>query len=46
MRTPSAYVKLTAETDEAAKAGLLSLAIQYHEAVGLPYIVACCKEDI
>ncbi|RAR15793.1 pisatin demethylase [Stemphylium lycopersici] len=44
MRTPSAYANLTAEIDEADQAGLLSASIQYHEAVGLPYLMACCKE--
>lgn len=44
MRTPSAYAKLTAEIDEAAEAGLLSPVIQYHEAVGLSYLMTCCKE--
>ena len=46
MRTPSAYLKLTAEIDEAAQAGLLSPIIQYHEAVGLRYLMACCKEGM
>ncbi|KAE8864792.1 hypothetical protein PTNB73_05680 [Pyrenophora teres f. teres] len=46
MRTPSAYAKLTAEIDTASQAGLLSPIIQYHEAVGLPYLMACCKEGM
>ncbi|KAE8871021.1 hypothetical protein PTNB29_01365 [Pyrenophora teres f. teres] len=47
MRTPSTYDKLTAEIDEATESGALSLpAVQYHEAVGLPYLVACCKEGM
>ncbi|EUC31177.1 hypothetical protein COCCADRAFT_101960 [Bipolaris zeicola 26-R-13] len=46
MRTPSAYAKLTAEIDEAEQAGLLSQDIQYHEAVGLSYLMACCKEGM
>lgn len=47
MRTPTAYAKLTAEIDEAAHAGHLSLPIiQYHEAIGLPYLSACCKEGM
>ncbi|KAI2477912.1 CypX Cytochrome P450 [Pyrenophora tritici-repentis] len=46
MRTPSAYAKLTTEIDEASQAGLLSPIIQYHEAVGLPYLIACCKEGM
>ncbi|KAF2633131.1 cytochrome P450 [Macroventuria anomochaeta] len=47
VRTPSAYAKLTAEIDEATASGLLSLpTVQYHEAVGLPYLVACCKEGM
>ncbi|KAI0569345.1 CypX cytochrome P450 [Pyrenophora tritici-repentis] len=45
VRKRSAYDKLTAEIDEATESGALSLpAVQYHEAVGLPYLVACCKE--
>ena len=44
MRTPSAYAKLITEIDEADQAGLLSANIQYHEAVGLPYLMSCCKE--
>ncbi|KAJ6276547.1 cytochrome P450, partial [Bipolaris maydis] len=46
MRTPSAYAKLTDEVDQADQAGLLSPNIQYHEAVGLPYLMACCKEGM
>jgi cytochrome P450 len=47
VRTPSAYAKLTAEIDEATESGALRLpAVQYHEAVGLPYLVACCKEGM
>jgi cytochrome P450 len=46
MRTPAAYTTLTAEIDEAAQASLLSPVIQYHEAVGLPYLMAYCKEGI
>jgi cytochrome P450 len=46
MRTPAVYAKLTAEIDQADKAGLLSPDIQYHEAVGLPYLMACCKEGM
>lgn len=46
MRTPSAYARLTAEIDEAEQAGLLSQDIQYHEAVGLSYLMACCKEGM
>lgn len=47
MRTPSAYKKLTAEIDEADEAGFLSYPIiQYNEAVGLSYLVACCKEGM
>lgn len=46
MRTPSAYARLTAEIDEAEQAGLLSPDIQYHEAVGLSYLMACCKEGM
>ncbi|EUC39786.1 hypothetical protein COCMIDRAFT_110588 [Bipolaris oryzae ATCC 44560] len=46
MRTPSAYAKLTAEIDQADQAGLLSLDVQYHEAVRLPYLIACCKEGM
>jgi cytochrome P450 len=46
MRTPSAYAKLTTEIDEAAQAGLLSPVVQYHEAVGLSYFMACCKEGM
>jgi hypothetical protein len=47
MRTPSAYAKATAEIDRAAAAGLLSHpAIQYREAAGIPYLVACCKEGM
>lgn len=46
MRTPASYTKLTAEIDEADLAGHLSPDIQYHEAVGLPYLMACCKEGM
>jgi cytochrome P450 len=46
MRTPAAYAKLTAEIDEADNAGMLSPTVQYHEAVGLPYLMACCKEGM
>jgi cytochrome P450 len=47
MRTPSAYAKATAAVDRAAAAGLLSHpAIQYREAAGIPYLVACCKEGM
>jgi cytochrome P450 len=46
MRTPSAYAKLTVEIDDADAAGHLSPTIQYHEAVRLPYLVACCKEGM
>lgn len=47
MRTPSAYATLTAEIDEAVHSGHLSLpVIQYHEAIGLPYLGACCKEGM
>jgi len=47
VRTPSAYDKVTTEIDEATESGALSLpAVQYHEAVGLPYLVACCKEGM
>lgn len=46
MRTPAVYAKLTAEIDAASQAGLLSPIVQYHEAVGLAYLVACCKEGM
>jgi cytochrome P450 len=45
MRTPAAYAKLTAEIDEADNSGTLSPTVQYNEAVGFPYLMACCKED-
>jgi hypothetical protein len=44
MRTPSAYAKLTEEIDAARKETRLSENVQYREAKGLPYLVACCKE--
>jgi cytochrome P450 len=46
MRTPKAYEKLNAEIEEAAASGFLSPIIQYNEAVGLPYLSACCKEGM
>jgi cytochrome P450 len=46
MRTPAAYAKLTAEIDEADNTGMLGPTVQYHEAVGLPYLMACCKEGM
>ncbi|KAH7371279.1 cytochrome P450 [Pyrenochaeta sp. MPI-SDFR-AT-0127] len=47
MRTPSAYKKLTAEIDQATEAGFLSSpVVQYHEAMGLSYLDACCKEGM
>jgi cytochrome P450 len=46
MRSPSAYEKLNAEIEEAAASGFLSPIIQYNEAVGLPYLSACCKEGM
>ncbi|KAF3031644.1 hypothetical protein E8E12_000748 [Didymella heteroderae] len=46
LRNPPAYEKLTAEIDEAVEAGLLSPVIQYHEAIGLDYLSACCKEGM
>lgn len=46
MRSPPAYAKLTAEIDEASKAGFLEPVIQYHQAIGLEYLNACCKEGM
>jgi cytochrome P450 len=46
MRNPSAYAKLTTEIDEADASGFLSPVVQYHEAVGLAYLNACCKEGM
>ena len=46
MRSPSAYAKLVAEIDAASQAGQLSPIVQYHEAVGLAYLMACCKEGM
>ncbi|KAG9188185.1 hypothetical protein G6011_02108 [Alternaria panax] len=46
IRTPSVYAKLTAEIDEAAEVGSLSPVVQYHEAVRLSYLIACCKEGM
>lgn len=46
MRNVPAYQKLTNEIDEAAKAGLLDPNVQYHQAVGLEYLGACCNEGM
>jgi cytochrome P450 len=46
MRTPAAYAKLTAEIDEADNTGMLGPTVQYYEAAGLPYLMACCKEGM
>jgi hypothetical protein len=46
LRTPAAYAKLTGEIDEADNSGMLSPRLQYPEAVGLPYLIACCKEGM
>jgi cytochrome P450 len=46
MRNPSTYEKLNSEIEEAAASGFLSPIVQYNEAVGLPYLSACCKEGM
>jgi len=46
MKNPAAYKKLTEEIDQATNEGRLSDIIRYHEAMKLPYLLACCKEGM
>ena len=43
---PSAYARLRAEVDEAAKSAMISSPVKYSEAQKLPYLVACLWEGL
>lgn len=46
LRSPSACAKLRAEIDEASRTGFLDPITQYHDAIRLSYLGACCKEGM